>query len=43
MENNLDLFASDYPKDHPLRSDKNKIVIGKFKDELNETLYHIQH
>jgi len=29
------LTPSDYPKDHPLYSDKNKKVIGKFKDELN--------
>jgi hypothetical protein len=26
---------SDYPKDHPLYSSKNKKVIGKFKDETN--------
>jgi hypothetical protein len=36
MKNNPDYFdTSDYPKDHPLYSDKNKKVIGKFKDELN--------
>jgi hypothetical protein len=36
MKNNSDCFdTSDYPKDHPLYSDKNKKVIGKFKDELN--------
>ena len=29
------LDTSDYPKDHPLYSNKNKKVIGKFKDELN--------
>ena len=29
------LDTSDYPKDHPLYSIKNKKVIGKFKDELN--------
>ena len=27
--------TSDYPKDHPLHSEENKKVIGKFKDELN--------
>ena len=36
MKDNPDYFdTSDYPKDHPLYSDKNKKVIGKFKDELN--------
>jgi hypothetical protein len=36
MKNNPDYFdTSDYPKDHPLYSDENKKVIGKFKDELN--------
>jgi hypothetical protein len=36
MKNNPDYFdTSDYPKDHPLYSDKNKKVIGKLKDELN--------
>jgi hypothetical protein len=36
MKNNPVYFdTSDYPKDHPLYSDKNKKVIGKFKDELN--------
>ena len=30
-----DLDTSDYPKDHKLYSDKNKKVIGKFKDEMN--------
>jgi hypothetical protein len=36
MKNNPYYFdTSDYPKDHPLYSDKNKKVIGKFKDELN--------
>jgi len=29
------LDTSDYPKDHPLYSTKNKKVIGKFKDEMN--------
>lgn len=29
------LDTSDYPKDNPLYSEKNKKVIGKFKDELN--------
>ena len=29
-----ELDTSDYPKDHPLYSEKNKKVIGKFKDEL---------
>ena len=30
-----ELDASGYPKDHPLYSEENKKVIGKFKDELN--------
>ena len=30
-----ELDTSDYPKDHGLQSNKNKKVIGKFKDELN--------
>ena len=29
------LDTSDYPKDHPLYSEKNKKVVGKFKDETN--------
>jgi len=29
---------SDYPKDHPLYSDKNKKVIGKMKDEANSQI-----
>jgi hypothetical protein len=33
MKNNPDYFdTSDYPKDHPLYSDKNKKVIRKLKD-----------
>jgi hypothetical protein len=36
MKNNPDYSdTSDYPKDHPLYCDKNKKVIGKFKNELN--------
>ncbi|XP_071124236.1 uncharacterized protein [Mytilus edulis] len=36
MEEMIDeLDTSGYPKDHPLYSEKNKKVIGKFKDELN--------
>ena len=36
MEKLLDeLDTSGYPRDHPLYSEKNKKVIGKFKDELN--------
>jgi hypothetical protein len=36
MGENEDLFDfSDYPKEHVLYSEKNKRVIGKFKDELN--------
>jgi hypothetical protein len=31
----IHLINDYYPKDHPLYSDKNKKVIGKFKDELN--------
>jgi hypothetical protein len=35
LENIKDeLDTSDYPKDHPLYSDENKKVVGKFKDEL---------
>jgi len=30
-----ELDTSAYPEDHPLYSEKNKKVIGKFKDELN--------
>lgn len=30
-----EMDTSDYPKDHPLYSEENKKVIGKFKDELN--------
>ncbi|MEW8545032.1 MAG: hypothetical protein AB2693_16025, partial [Candidatus Thiodiazotropha sp.] len=34
MKQNEDLFdLSDYPKDHPLYSDKNKKALGKLKDE----------
>ena len=33
ISNHLD--TSGYPKSHPLQSNKNKKVIGKFKDELN--------
>ena len=36
MEEIIDeLDTSGYPKDHPLYSEKNKKVIGKFKDELD--------
>jgi hypothetical protein len=28
-------YTSNYPKDHPLYSDKNQKIIGKLKDELN--------
>jgi hypothetical protein len=36
MEEMSDVFdTSDYPKDHPLYSTKNKKVAGKFKDESN--------
>ena len=36
MEKDLDRYdTSDYPKDHPCYSGKNKKVIGKFKDECN--------
>ena len=36
MEKLLDeLDTAGYPRDHPLYSEKNKKVIGKFKDELN--------
>jgi hypothetical protein len=35
MKKNIDLYdTSDYPKNHKLYSEKNKKVIGKFKDEL---------
>ena len=34
MAEDIDLYdTSDYPKDHPLYSDKNKKVFGKMKDE----------
>ena len=34
MKNNMDLYdTSDYPKEHPLHSNKNKKVLGKMKDE----------
>ena len=33
-----DLDTSDYSKDHPLHSNQNKKVIGKFKDELAGTV-----
>jgi hypothetical protein len=36
MKNDSDLFdTSDYPKNHPLYSEVNKKVIGKFKDETH--------
>src|SRR5690606_9418255 len=37
IEGDIDKYfdTSDYPKEHPLKSDKNKKVIGKFKDECN--------
>ena len=36
MKLNSDLYDfSEYPKTHPLYSEKNKKVIGKFKDETN--------
>lgn len=39
MQQNSDLFDfSDYPKEHILYSEKNKKVLGKFKDELNGNL-----
>ena len=39
IENILDEFdTSDYPKDHPLYSETNKKVIGRFKDEPNGTV-----
>ena len=35
MSLNADLYdTSNYPADHPLYSDENKKIIGKFKDEL---------
>ena len=34
MGENLDLYdTSDFPKDHPLHSQKNRKVLGKMKDE----------
>ena len=34
METDLDYYEmSDFPKDHPLHSQKNKKVLGKMKDE----------
>ena len=39
MQENEDLFdCSGYPKEHILYSEKNKKVLGKFKDELNGNL-----
>ena len=36
MYNNSDFFdTSDYTKDHFLFSNKNKKIVGKFKDEMN--------
>jgi len=39
VKNNMDLYdTSDYPKEHPLHSNKNKKVLGKMKDECAGTL-----
>lgn len=36
MHSSMDMFdTSDYPKDHPLHSDRNKKALGKMKDETN--------
>lgn len=36
MAESMELYDfSEYPKDHPLYSDKNKKVLGKFKDETS--------
>ena len=35
MEIECEFDFSDYPHDHPLFSNKNKKVLGKFKDEMN--------
>lgn len=39
MKQHSNMFDfSDYPNNHPLHSDKNKKIIGKFKDELHGEL-----
>ena len=35
MEDSVHYDFSDYPKGHPMQSDKNKKVVGKMKDETN--------
>ena len=42
MLNNLqnDCDFSNYPKDHPLYSERNKLVPAKFKDELASKSIH---
>ena len=38
MANDVDNYDfSNYPEDHPLYSEDNKKVIGKFKDERSES------
>lgn len=41
MKDNIDMYdTSDYPKEHPCYSARNKKVIGKFKDETNAKAIH---
>ena len=41
MYNNSDYFdTSDYPLSHFLYSNKNKKIVGKFKDEMNGKIIH---
>lgn len=38
LENKTEFDSSDYPKDHIRDNDENIKVVGKFKDELNESI-----
>ena len=42
MENFQDWFDfSEYPRDHPLFNERNRKIVGKFKDELNGACMYI--